>query len=238
MKFVSILGDSISTYAGYNPEGYSVYYDSEIQKKNSLSSVYDTWWAMVNQALGAYLCVNNSYSGSRVSGAGFPAASSDERIARLRTDTSKPDIILIYIGFNDFGYGVKVRRKGLEALSGKDMLVFADAYDHMLAGIRERYPEAVIVCATLMRTGIRNKEDWIFPEAYAGINFEEYNSAIRKICKKQKCYLADMGSLNIRYETLDGSHPTARGHQAIAGAWIECLTKLGMIKPSGKISDI
>lgn len=234
MKFVSIVGDSISTYAGYNPEGYSIYYDSEMQRKNSLNSVYDTWWALVNQALGAYLCVNNSYSGSRVSGAGFPAASCDERIACLRTDTFEPDIILIYIGFNDFGYGVTVRRKGLDALAGKDMSVFADAYAHMLTRIRKQYSKTRIVCGTLMRTKIKNAEEWIFPEAYAGINFEDYNAAIRKISKKQKCYLADTGALNIRYETLDGSHPTDIGHRTIAKAWIECLDKLGMIETSVK----
>lgn len=40
---VSILGDSISTYNGYNPNGYAVYYDEEMQIRNGLKSVYDTW---------------------------------------------------------------------------------------------------------------------------------------------------------------------------------------------------
>ena len=53
MKLVSILGDSISTFEGYNPLGYSVFYDQEMQNKNGLKTVYDTWWAKVNQALGA-----------------------------------------------------------------------------------------------------------------------------------------------------------------------------------------
>ncbi len=55
--FVSILGDSISTYSGYNPKGYTVFYDAEMQKRNGLYSAYDTWWAKVNQELRAYLCV-------------------------------------------------------------------------------------------------------------------------------------------------------------------------------------
>ena len=48
---VSFLGDSISTYSGFNPEGYAVFYDAEMQKRNGLNSVYDTWWAKVNQEL-------------------------------------------------------------------------------------------------------------------------------------------------------------------------------------------
>lgn len=232
MRLVSIIGDSISTYEGYNPEGYRVYYDDKTQKKNSLNSVYDTWWAKVNQALGAYLCVNNSYSGSSVSGMSFPAASCDKRLTNLRTDIYDPDIVLIYIGFNDFGRGVEVRRRGLKTLAGKNMLNFSDAYEHMLVRIHQQYPEAKIVCGTLMRTKIKDNEGWAFPELYAGVNFEDYNAAIRKVCKRQKCYLADVASLNIKYETLDGSHPTNEGHAAIAHAWIECLGGLGFIRPS------
>ena len=68
VKFVSILGDSISTYSGYNPIGYKVFYDEYNSLRNDMTSVYDTWWAKVNQFINAYICVNNSYSGSKVAG--------------------------------------------------------------------------------------------------------------------------------------------------------------------------
>ena len=61
--FVSIVGDSISMYEGYSPNGYKVFYNRTMQIANGLNSVYDTWWAKVDQWLHAYLCVNNSYSG-------------------------------------------------------------------------------------------------------------------------------------------------------------------------------
>ena len=86
---VSFLGDSISTYSGFNPKGYAVFYDEEMQRCNGLNSVYDTWWAKVNLALHAYLCVNNSYSGSRVSGVEFPAGCCSERIMHLHTPKYK-----------------------------------------------------------------------------------------------------------------------------------------------------
>lgn len=238
MRFISIVGDSISTYAGYNPEGYAVFYDKEMQERNFLNSVYDTWWAKVNQALDAYLCVNNSYSGSRVSGAGFPAASCEERLKNLQTNMYQPDIILIYIGFNDFGHGVKVVRKGIKPPGRKDIQIFSDAYEHMLVRIRRLHPKATIVCGTLLRTKIRNHDEWIFPESYAGVNFEDYNVAIRKICKKQKCCLADIASLNIPYETLDGSHPTNNGHVTIAHAWITRLGELGIIGSSTETCEV
>lgn len=232
MIFVSIIGDSISTFEGYNPSGYSVFYDTDMQLRNGLSSVYDTWWAKVNQALHAFLCVNNSYSGSRVTGAGFPAASSLERISCLCTEIYHPDIILIYIGFNDFGNGVGIRQKKSFFINRKaDLSYFEVAYGIMIDRVREQYPRAKVVCGTLMRTRIRNNETWLFPEMYAGEKFEDYNDVIRQIADKKKVYLADTGSLNIRYETLDGSHPTLKGHQTIADVWIKCLSELDLIQP-------
>ena len=229
MRFVSIIGDSISTYEGFNPAGYSVFYNCQMQEKNHLNSVYDTWWAKVNQALNAYICVNNSYSGSRVAGLGFPAASSEIRTGALHTSHHTPDIILIYIGFNDFGHGTPIKAKGLRHFFTKDMLFFEDAYSKMLSRIKRNYPNSIIVCATLMRTYIAGVNYWSFPDQFAGIPFNEYNQAIRRICRKEGCYLADIAALNMQYETLDGSHPTNNGHTTLYQAWIPTLSELGLL---------
>lgn len=220
MLQISILGDSISNYQGYNPSGYDVFYIGSMLSKNGLKSVEDTWWMQVIRYLGGRLVINNSYSGSRVSGKGFPAASCEERILRLRSENVVPDLILIYIGFNDFGYGVKVKNN---KLFGSDLLCFEDAYDHMLIQLKKSYPKAEIICGTLMRGFIMDEEDWKFPEHFGGIAFNEYNDMIRHICKKNHCQLADLEKLGYRYETLDGTHATARGHETIAKAWMECL---------------
>lgn len=230
---VSIIGDSVSTFKDFNPPGYAVYYDDEMQKYNGLSSVYDTWWAIVNQALHAFLCVNNSYSGSKVTGDGFPAASCIDRISHLHTEKYNPDIILIYIGFNDFGNGVCIsKKKSIIGRKKLDLTVFEDAYGHMIDLIKERYPQAKIVCGTLMRTKIIDDETWRFPENYLGNVFENYNIAIRRIAKKKKIYLADLGALSISYETHEGSHPTVEGHRTIANAWINCLANLNLLEPT------
>lgn len=223
MKLVSILGDSVSTYSGCNPEGYSVFYDEEMRLQNGLNSVDDTWWAQVNRALNARLCVNGSYSGSQVTGNLFPAALSDKRIADLRTGDAVPDVILVYIGFNDFGRGIKVSDKGVKRILHHDGQSFANAYMEMLVKMKRAYPKALIVCGTLMRTEVRGKPHWRFPEMFAGTRFEDYNAAIRKACKRKNCRLADLNALGAQYETLDGSHPTAKGHKTIADAWIKCL---------------
>lgn len=229
MRFVSIIGDSISTYSGFNPAGYAVFYDNQMQIKNNLNSVYDTWWAKVNQALHAYLCVNNSYSGSKVTGYSFPSASSESRTGALHTADYVPDVILIYIGFNDFGNGVPIHDKGLRKYFKKDMRFFADAYSKMISDVKSNYPYSTIVCATLMRTYIAGNDQWTFPEHFAGIEFEEYNQAIRRVCKKENCILADIGAMGMRYETFDGTHPTDKGHIALSRAWIYSLSQSGIL---------
>lgn len=60
-KYLSILGDSISTYPGHIPEGYSCYY-----AENIMNSVTYMWWHRLITALGINLCANNAYSGSCV----------------------------------------------------------------------------------------------------------------------------------------------------------------------------
>lgn len=226
MRMVSILGDSISTYEGYNPLGYAVFYDKAMQVRNGLNSVYDTWWAKVNQRIGAYLCVNDSYSGSRVTGTGFPAASSIERLQNLRTSECVPELILIYIGMNDFGNGVKIKER---SMSQKDMSAFEPAYDAMLAELKRLYPLAQVLCGTLMKSVLRGDSYWTFPERYAGVCLDEYNQVIRRTAEKRACLIADLAAMELRYETLDGSHPTVQGHQTMADAWGWCLAKLGLI---------
>ena len=232
MRFVSIVGDSISTYEGYNPQGYSVYYNEEMQKKNGLKSVYDTWWAKVNQALYGLLCVNNSYSGSKVSGEKFPAAISEQRMNTLKAKEYSPDYILVYIGFNDFANGVPISMNPSKNSLNINYSTFEEAYDIMLQKIISRNPMTKIICGTIMRTEIRGRNNWSFPEYYAGIGLEEYNDVIRRITKKNKCIVADVSSLDMMYETLDGSHPTANGHRTIADAWIKCLADLNLLEPS------
>lgn len=229
--FFSILGDSISTCIAYNPPGYAVYYDAEMLRSNRLTSARDTWWGRVILTLQAGLCVNDSYSGSKVAGYAFPAAGSDERLLRLRSAERIPDVILIYAGFNDFASGIPIHGKA-EAHGDMDLNAFSDAYDTMLQKLHSLYPDTKVVCGTLMRTQIQGNPFWDFPESGMGYGLEEYNCAIRAAVEKNNCLLADLSALGVRYETMDGSHPNAKGHQTLSDAWLTCLKKLGFTAPA------
>ncbi len=186
------------------------------------------------QTFGLDLCVNNSYSGSRVSGDRFPAASSERRIKELCREECYPDLILIYIGFNDFAYGVPIGERGTGNRCNPDMKSFSGAYEQMILRIKRYYPSVNIVAATLMRTFIKEKGSWTFPESYSGIAFDLYNEVIRDVCKKHGIYLADLDRLNYRYETHDGAHPTRGGHKMIANAWIHYLREYRFLQELSK----
>lgn len=220
----SIYGDSISTFHGWNPEGYSVFYDEREATRHGLSSARDTWWLRVIETFDGELCVNNAYSGSRVTGLTFPAGSSEERIGQLAA--KRPDVLLCYLGFNDFGYEVPVgRRHGL--FSKPDIRRFADAYPEMLARLKRALPETVIVCGTLMETFIRNRTEWAFPYDFGqGDPLSAFNGVIRDACRRCRVRLADLNGLGIVYETLDGAHATLKGHGMIAEGWCRELQKL------------
>lgn len=224
MKQISIIGDSISTYYGFVPDGYKVYYNEEIALENQLTSVDDTWWRIVCKHLGAEICVNNSYSGSRASGNGFPCASSDERTSSLHTDNAAPDLILLYIGANDFGHGIGVKENPFFY----DEDIFYDAYKEMLQKIMHNYPNSQIICATLMKSSVKDNPEWEYPRSKTGISLEEYNDAIREIANNLGVLVADLESLNTPYETLDTLHPTREGHKTITKAWITQLNKMGI----------
>lgn len=224
---VSILGDSISTYTGMNPQGYAVYFDEYGRAANGLKSVSDTWWSQVLDALGADVLVNDSFSGSLVSGNRFPAACCAHRTGNLSWDGIDPDLIIVYIGINDFGYCAPVKPT-VSTLKG-ETIFFSEAYGAMLKALHFNYPEARIVCGTLMRTSVPGYDNWVFPELnQAGVSLKAYDEAIREAAAEYGVEVVDLARCGEVYETLDGVHPTVKGHATLAEQWLRGLVELGI----------
>lgn len=64
---VVIFGDSYSTYEGWIPEGYAVYYT----QGGIVPDVSKTWWKQLLGMTGAGLTANNSWSGSTICTTGY-----------------------------------------------------------------------------------------------------------------------------------------------------------------------
>ena len=105
-KTFSIMGDSISTFEGCVPDGYTLFYNDERLERSGVLRPEDTWWSHAVRGLGGTVLADSAWSGSMVEGAGFPAASSPERAAALLgPDGQAPDAVLVFIGINDYGWG-------------------------------------------------------------------------------------------------------------------------------------
>ncbi len=66
---ILIFGDSYSTYSGYVPKEYAVYYP--IQDISSVDDVSKTWWGMLADETGSTIVLNNSWSGSTICNTGY-----------------------------------------------------------------------------------------------------------------------------------------------------------------------
>ncbi len=222
-KKFSFLGDSISTLEGYNPDGYNVFYTKEKCLKAHISGPCDTWWGMVTEHFGARLLVNNSWSGSCVAKLPdreelFPSGCSDERTSALHLGDDRPDVIVVYLGTNDWYHGASPECS-IDIQRLKDQS-FRYAYNNMLTKLKGNYPEAEIWCCTL---SISNVGEFLegFPFERMGVHMKVYCDIIKELATEKGCRVIDIYSHLIAYDTVDGFHPSAKGMEALAGIVIE-----------------
>lgn len=226
-KKISVIGDSISTLAGYNPEGYSVFYDGANCFAADISGPEDTWWGRVAGYLCGEILVNDSYSGSQASKYTgreelFPSACSPKRTGNLHRGAEKPDAVIIYVGTNDWGRGVPL----YESCTAIPEESFYGGYKKTVCDVKRNYPSAEIFVCTLMRAYKKNDPSFVFPDRTGDRSMEEYNDVIRKIAAGQGCVLLDLYSYKRPYDCIDGAHPSKNGMKTIAELMLrEILSK-------------
>lgn len=209
----SILGDSISTLSGYLPEDYPSFYGWHNLQAGILWP-QQTWWGQVIDHFGGTLLVNNSWSGSFVSR--DPACEiesygcSDARTGGLGVQGVDPEEILVFLGSNDKGGGVR-----LHSEDTTDLSVAANAYNCMLDKLQRNYPQARIWCFTLLKvTG---------SECFTRL--EAFSDMIRQAARAHGCPVVDLCAWPETCDTVDGLHPNEKGMQTIAQAVIHNMQK-------------
>lgn len=206
---ISVLGDSVSTFAGYTP-AEAVFYDAWRQEETGVTSPDDTWWMQVIQGMGGSLGVNNSYAGSTVSGGFRTSGTSRQRLEALGAD-GEPDQILVAMGANDWGFGVHPQE-------------FEYEYRRMLQRISGLYPRSQIWCATLLRGRAVPQEEMFF-NAEGALSQNIYSDIIRKTAAEAGFFVADLAAYSMEYETVDGVHPNKEGMKMISCLWLKELQK-------------
>ena len=222
-KYFSILGDSISTLAGYNPPECAVFYDRENKRLSGVYTPEDTWWGQVIDTLGGKMLMNNSWSGSLVCRhpeCGIESyGCSDSRTASLGSGGQTPDVVMILMGLNDFGWAMRPTPTAGE----RDIAVFSVAYETMLGKIKANYPNAEIWCLTLPVGCCSNQPDFMPILIRGGWHLADYCQAIRGCAVVTGCKLLELYDLQRPYDTIDGYHPNAQGMQTLANAVLSQL---------------
>ena len=227
---LSVMGDSISTFLGYLPEGNTEYYDGTVC---GVSSADKMWWGIVAKEMGYRISTINAWSGSRVT----TTESVQSAMCMARTgqlaENGEPDIIIILAGINDF-----IRARPLGTWAGKsdiptDGTRFREAYAMMLDKIQRNYPLAQVYCCTLPACEWDARLDGL--ENNAGQYLHEFNEAIREIAAILNCGVIELNACGINRYNMEtylgdyypdnqtGLHPNARGQELMARKIIQSL---------------
>ena len=235
-KKLSVFGASMCTYDGYsnnvehNPTiGQNKQYygraDSENVKCRDLA-VNETFWGILLQKYEMELCVNNSWSGSKILDDNLAAAGWNTRPTELhRPGGSEPEIILSFMGNNDF---TKERPAGevtddlFDRVAAEDFVPenFAEGYAVMLHKVSTRYPEAKVFLFN-MAWRTEEKSELLI----------KYNEIIEKCAAHYGAFIvrlteSRMSRLDYAKYTCDGKlHPNAEG-MAIWAELIEDAMKI------------
>lgn len=206
---ISILGDSISTYKGVSN-------DAAANEKTGINPSFyrlpfpleRTYWMRVIRALGAELCVNNSWSGGNLCGEGDPSSGLNRASALSRDDGARPDLIILFMGINDLGRRV-------------DADVFSRDYKRTLARIAELYPAAAVCCVN-----IPDRDPVLKARA------ECFNAIIGEAALEAggDFFVADLFGSRLKNDlyyvnTVDGLHPDEDGMAVIAEVVIGAIKR-------------
>lgn len=227
-KKLSIMGDSLSTFDGWIPPEYVVFYPRD----GELSSVEETWWMGLLSDTGMELCSNASSSGSTCVGDSTAIDNpkygcSGYRIQGLTGDHGEyPDIILVYMGTNDLLITAPLGdNDGTRSVEEGMITDFSDAYCLILDKLSSTYPSAQIFCCGLAEIG-----DWGEDQPYItcvnglGLTTVDYNQCIERIAESKGCYYIDLYNCGIVPENMhlyksDGAHFNPEGMKLIK----ECI---------------
>lgn len=231
---VSILGDSISTFDEWIPEGYYVFFPMN----GEVTDVNQIWWKMVLDEKEMELCANSSSSGSTCSGDSLSGDNpqygcSDYRIMGLTgTDGVLPDVIIVYMGTNDLVTSVPLGdNDGTRAVEEGMITNFSDAYCLILDKLAEKYPAAKIFCCTLAPVG-----DWGTDQPFVtfvngqGLSATEYSEAIQKIAGTKGYPVIDLLNCGITIDNMqqfitDGVHLKPEGMVLVKDAVLKVLNE-------------
>ena len=202
MKFstFSILGDSISTFAGYIPSENEAFYP---RGGYDVTEVEQTWWKLLAKETSLQMVSNESYSGSRISITGARPAWTSFLSAKRQANLGA-DAIIVFGGTNDFGQD-----------NPASLAVFSAAYDELVSSMLAKHGQSELYfCTPLQRTDREINKD-----NDKGWNQNDLANTIREcVARHARAHLIDLASFPIEQGDgilQDQLHPTIKGMELI-----------------------
>ena len=211
-KNAIIFGDSYSTFEGYVPDGYAIYYSEEGRPETDVTKVEQTWWYQVSAEADLNLILNNSWSGSTICYTGYDnvdCSESSSFIYRLRTligdgffERNPIDTVFVFGGTNDNWADAPLGDMQYENWHHEDLYSALPAICYFFKVLRDILPEAKIYC--LINTELKS----------------EITEGMKEVCRKY-------GITEIAFDFIDKEygHPTIKGMQDIKNTVLTVLRK-------------
>ncbi len=205
-----IFGDSYSTFAGFVPEGYALYYPRTEAGENLVREVSQTWWHQVMKEANLNLVQNNSWSGSTIGNTGYGNSDCSEsssfiyRFKQLVANgfftENKIDTVFIFGGTNDSWSDAPLGEIKYGDWSHSDLYSVLPSICYLLNLIKVTLPRTRIYC--LINTEIK----------------PEITACLKEASEKN-------GIIPITFDSINktNNHPTVQGMVDIKNAVLKVL---------------
>lgn len=144
---VMIFGDSYSTYEGYIPARYAVYYSGKRLNPPDVFDVKNTWWGRLLDATESTLVQNNSWSGSTIGYTGYNNADCSHsssfiyRFEKLVEENffanNRIDTLFVFGGTNDSWSNAPLGELKDDGINESDMFCVLPAICHFAKRLSE-----------------------------------------------------------------------------------------------------
>ena len=205
-----IFGDSYSTFKGYVPEGYAIYYSDNKESQTDVRDVTQTWWYQVCAQAELNLVLNNSWSGSTIGYTGYgnsDCSNSSSFIYRLKQlkekgffEENKIDTVFVFGGTNDSWCNAPLGEIKYDGWKNDELFSVLPAICCFFSMLKDTLPQAKIYC--LINTELKT----------------QIEDCLKKVCEQYDI-------TPITFEKIDKvcGHPTIKGMQDIKDSVLKVI---------------
>jgi len=206
MKNIFIMGDSYSTYAGYNPEGYHCYYSDTRESAPVVKGVEKTWWKMLAKEKNLNIVMNDSFSGSTVCNTVREALTvessfvsrMDKYIAEKFFEENKVDTMLIFGGTNDSWIDAPIGNLQYSGWTESDLKCVLPAFCYLIDKAKKVAEDVLVILNTNLK--------------------EEIIEGFKEACNKNEVRYLQLEEID-----KENGHPTEKGMTQIFEQVAACL---------------